>query len=271
MNLNCIKTYSWHMLLLLFSMNLLSFCKENNPNNITNSDELLRYAIGYAEIDEFEKALVFATRAYDLEPKNEKVLFELSKIYSTLSGKLLRQFDCVNAKKYAKKAIALFKENDSAYNTLSNCAIGEKQFEDCIKYAKEEIRLGILYDNRSGSPYHQLGICNRELRRYNDSILNFQIALDKGSYSSVNFSYLDVRFSFGRIYFIKGKRKESKKYLEDFLASLKTVDDQELTRKFIVAEREAIKMLQILESGKPIGFPVGKEPAFNEDITSRFL
>ncbi|WP_246843827.1 tetratricopeptide repeat protein [Leptospira biflexa] len=214
-----------NLLLFFLFIHCFSFCSKEDPNQISDTDELIRVAIGYAKSNEFDKALFFAARAYDLDPKNEQVKFELSKIYSTMSGKLLRQFDCDTAKKYAYKAVELFKDNDSAYNTLSNCAIGEGQFEDCIQYAKEEIRLEEFYNNPSEAPYQHLGVCFRQL----------------------------------------------KKYLEGFFASLKTVDDQELKRKFIVAEREANKILQILDSGQLIGYPIGHEPGFNEDITSRFL
>ncbi|PJZ78546.1 tetratricopeptide repeat protein [Leptospira neocaledonica] len=237
-------------------------CKDQE-GDVTEVDELIRYSDGYAKQGNLEKALILANRAITLEPKNEKAKIQLSKVYATIASNFVDKFDCDSAKKYATKALELFKDNDGAYNDLSLCAMAEKKFNECIKYANEHLRLDSIYGSNSNAPYNNLAVCYREMKEYGLATENFLESLKRDPPERMGMKNI---FSLGKIYFIQGNREGAKKYLEEFIKKYDNVSRWELRREFEIQYKESKKLLEVVNSGAKIGYPKGKEPAFNTDF-----
>jgi tetratricopeptide (TPR) repeat protein len=122
-----------------------------------------------------------------------------------------------------------------------------------------------LYNNVSGAPYHILGECYIGLRDYDKAINNLLNDLRIDGFNE-NQAYFNSIFSLGRIYFIKGDSDESVKYLKKFLNEYEGLKPEKLKELLNSANTETVRMLDFIESGKKIGFPRGKEPAFYDDI-----
>ena len=238
--------------------------KEKEPADLTDIKEILDLAEKYGEKEEIEKALLFAKRAYALEPNNEKVRFQLSKVYATIGGNYFLKSDCDETKIYSKKAIEIYKDNDGANSDLAACALAEKKFEECIEYSKEYLRLDKKYGSNSNSPYNSLGVCYSELRKYDLAISNFLESIKRNPLQRTE---LYNFFSLGSLYFIREDKTNSKKYLSEFMQKYEALSNEKLRKELLPGYEEALSMIKIISSGVKIKFPKDdKSTKFNNYV-----
>lgn len=237
---------------------IFSSCQENDKV------ELLKNSEKFTEQGNFEKALLFANKAYHIDPEDKNTKLALSKIYTTIAVSYLKEADCNLAKINANKALDFMSENDGANNVLVICAIVERDFDKCVTYGNKQLALEKQYKNVAYSVYHNLGICNRELKKYNEAVSNYLKALDYTP-SSKNMM-LDDLFSLGKILFIKGKPADSTTYLVQFINEYDKNEDQETLSEYSFQYREAKAMLLRIEMGSIQKYSKGSEPAYNKNI-----
>lgn len=226
--------------------------------------ELLKKSEEFAESGNIEKAILLANKAYNIDTEDKNTKIALSKIYDTISRKYIQKVNCNLAKEYAVKSLDFHSNNDGAYNTLTICAMAEKKFSKCVEYAEKHLLIAKQYKNESYSVYHNLGVCNRELKKYNESISNYTKALNYTP-SSKNM-FMDDLFSLGKIFFIKGNTTQSNKYLVKFINEYDSNEDQETLSEYSFQYREAKAMHLRIEMGKILKYSKDNEPAYNKNI-----
>jgi tetratricopeptide (TPR) repeat protein len=243
---------------LLIILIIIPSCQEKGVS------ELLKSSEEFAVRGNHEEALFLASKAYNIDSEDKNTKFALSKIYDTIGRNYIQKANCNLAKEYAIKSLDFHSDNDGAYNTLTICAMAEKDFTKCVIYVEKHLGIAKKYKNESYSVYHNLGVCNRELKKYNEAVSNYIKAL-KYTPSSKNM-LLDDLFSLGKIFFIKGNSAQSNKYLLQFIHEYDINEDQETLSEYSFQYREAKAMLLRIEMGSIQKYSKGSEPAYNKNI-----